>query len=230
MIDRIYQIILVIFNKESRGNITPTEFMNVLHNVVLELYEDKLFELNRAINRGNRGLMEGGYADVSGDIRERITYYLTSATLSGTSGEFSIPSDCKRIDAIHYNGRNIEITKDSTHFYLLQQHTHTKPSLAFPIALNTGSVIKVEPDDINAISLSYLRRPLFAKWTYTVIGSREVFNPSAVDYQDVDIHPSEESAVVTRLLERFGINLGNYEVTQLAQQQKAEEFKKENSI
>jgi len=53
----------------------------------------------------------------------------------------------------------------------------------------------------------YLRQPLFPKWTYVKFNNAELFNPSATDFQDADIHPSEEEELTILVCMAFGINL-----------------------
>jgi uncharacterized protein YpuA (DUF1002 family) len=53
-----------------------------------------------------------------------------------------------------------------------------------------------------------------ANWTYNVVGGAELFNPSANDFQDIDLHPSEENNVIVRVLLRFGVNLKENEIQQ----------------
>lgn len=232
MIDRIYKILEVILNKENRGNIKVPDFESMLYNTIIDLYEEKLFELNRAVNRGNKGLIEGGYADIREDLRERIVYYLVPTTINKNAGLFSLPSDYKKIDAVFISNTNrrIEVCKDSSIYYTTQEYQNTRPSLTYPIALKIGNKVEVKPDDVANIKLYYLRLPKYPKWTFEVVNGVPLFDSSSNGFQDVDAHPSEESQIITRLLEKSGVNLGNYDVAKIAQQLKVEEYQKENNI
>ncbi|WP_456867577.1 hypothetical protein [Galbibacter sp. BG1] len=231
LIDRIYRTLLVILNKESRGSLKPSDFEPLLHNAVLDLYEEKLFELNRAINRGNKGLVEGGYADISQDLRERIEHYLDSTNLNKSDTVFNLPDNYKKIDAVFTDKRRrIDVCKDSSEYNLVQDYENTKPSITYPICMKIGNNIEVKPDEIDTIKIYFLRVPKYGKWTYQNIGGKGAFDPDADDFEEVDIHVSEESQIVTRMLEKSGVNLGNYDITKIAQQLKAEEFQKEITL
>jgi len=80
---------------------------------------------------------------------------------------------------------------------------------------------------VGSVTVSYLRNPVQAKWTYTIIDGVEVFNPSALDYVDVDIHPSEEDDIIIRVLQGFGVELKEQDIQQLTQADKLTEFQQE---
>jgi hypothetical protein len=52
-VDRVY--VLTLANSDIRGNVTPSELK--LNDVVNEVYEGYQRELNRMMNRENRGLI-----------------------------------------------------------------------------------------------------------------------------------------------------------------------------
>ena len=85
------------------------------------------------------------------------------------------------------------------------------------------------PESIDAdVVLFYLRQPKIANWTYSVVGTAEVFNPSLQGFQDIDLHASEESNVVLRTCLKAGINLKEQDLKALMQAIETRQLNKEN--
>jgi len=228
MIDRVYQTVKMLGNSEVRGNFKPADFDKALYNVILEKFEEYPFELNRALNRQNRGLIGEGLENIPDNIIEKMQHFSEEAVLVYASGSFTIPSDVRDIDAIlHLNKNEIVLAKNTSQYNHIANFKHTKPTLDYPIGLRLGNKIKVLPSTIDDnVTLYYLRNPLIPKWTYVVINDVEVFNPSAGDFQDIDMHPSEEQDIIIRLLQKFGVNLKE---ESLASFSTNEEIRQENN-
>ena len=77
------------------------------------------------------------------------------------------------------------------------------------------------------VTCRYLREPLDPKWTFTDVSGTEMFNPSAVDFQDFELHTSEFPNIVIQMLSFFGINIREPMVTQYAEALKQKQTNKE---
>jgi hypothetical protein len=73
-VDRVYKT-LDPANSDIRGNVTPSELKLVLNDVVNEVYEGYLAELNRMMNRENRGLIGRGLENLPDRIRENYNIF-----------------------------------------------------------------------------------------------------------------------------------------------------------
>jgi hypothetical protein len=62
-----------------------------------------------------------------------------------------------------------------------------------------------------------------------VINGSELFNPSASDFQDIDLHPSEENNVVMRTLKRFGVNLKEEDLYKATATEETQDFNQDNA-
>ena len=51
----------------------------------------------------------------------------------------------------------------------------------------------------------YIKKPADPKWTYVVVNNRALYNASASDKQDFELHASEESSLTNKILELAGI-------------------------
>lgn len=74
-----------------------------------------------------------------------------------------------------------------------------------------------------------MRNPLIPNWTYNIVDDAELFNPSASDFQDIDLHISEENNVLVRTLKRFGINLKEQDLQGITVAEENKDFNQENA-
>ena len=231
MIDRVYQTVKMLGNSEVRGNFKPVDFDKALYNVILEKFEEYPFELNRALNRQNRGLIGEGLENIPDNILEKMQHFSEEAPMVYASGSFTIPSDVRDIDAIlHLNKNEIVLAKNTSQYNHIANFKHTTPTLDYPIGLRLGNKINVLPSSIvDDVTIYYLRNPLIPKWTYVVINGTEIFNPSAGDFQDIDMHPSEEDDIISRVCIKMGINLKENDLQASAANSEAQEFNQQNS-
>jgi hypothetical protein len=219
-------------NSDIRGNVKPTDLRLALYDVVNEIVEEYFYEVNRMLNRENRGLINGGFENIPDRIREKILYFLVEdVSLTYNDPYFELPTDVRYIDSVFYQDNNeVEFCKHNREFKLLLNYTDTLPTITNPIGLRVGDKIKVAPTTIvDEVTISYLRKPLIPNWTYTVVGGSELFNPSAPDFQDIDLHPSEENRVVLATLKRFGVNLKETDLTQMTAAREQIEFNQDNA-
>ena len=71
-VDRIYQIVLAILNKENRGYMTPQEYNLLANQAQLEIFEQYFFDLGQ-YNR--RGEINNEYANIVKNIKEKIDLF-----------------------------------------------------------------------------------------------------------------------------------------------------------
>lgn len=223
MLNRVHRTVKFLANTDGRGNVSPSEIDLAIHNRVQEKYEELLFEVNRLVNRQNRGLVNGALENTTDKVREKIQHYLEDADANLTDGKFTIPSEVRYFDTVLYQETYIELCKNNKE-YLLSKSEATKE---YPIGLKSSNTVKVSPNTIYAVTISYLRNPIEAKWTYTVFEGVEMYDPSKSDFKEIDIHPSEESDLILRVLQSFGINLKEKDLQLITEQIKSAEFNKE---
>lgn len=231
-VDRVYKTVLMFANSDIRGNVKPTDLRLALYDVVNEIVEEYFYEVNRMLNRENRGLINGGFENLPDRIREKMQHFLKEdVALTYSAPYFELPTDLRYIDSVFYQDNNeVEFCKHNKEFKLLLNYADTLPTNTNPIGLRVGNKIKVAPTTIvDEVTISYLRNPLIPNWTYTVVGGAELFNPSALDFQDIDLHPSEENRVVLATLKRFGVNLKETELIQMTAAREQIDFNQDNA-
>lgn len=230
-IDRVKRTVETILNTDNRGNFKPEDFNTILGHVMNEIIENWLSEVNRLVNRENRGLVNSGLENLPDRIREKLLLYLSEATIPVDGSTFPLPSDLRYFDSVYdSNDTEIEMCKNMREFKQLKNFIHTAPTTSYPIGIKKGDLLEVLPTTIVSITLAYLRQPAIPKWTYTIVDGVELFNPSAVDFQDIDMHIGEEENIIRRVLLHFGINLKEDDIQRALQQQEVVETQTENNL
>jgi len=83
------------------------------------------------------------------------------------------------------------------------------PSPSTPTSFITPS------SSLNAMSISYTRRPVDVQWSYVVINDKPLYNDNvSIDFE---LHSSEETELVYKILKLAGVNLKAQEVVQVGQ-------------
>lgn len=208
MIDRVYQAVKMLSNTEVRGVIKPSDFDKALYLVMMEKFEEYPFEIDKYTNRLNRGLINEGLGNLVDISLAKMDYYSTAEPMEYDAGFFKLPENILYLESIHYKINEVSLCKNAKEFLSLSAFKHTQPSVDYPIGTKINKTIKILPSAITSdVIIYYIRKPLIPKWTYVEFNGVEIFNPDATDFQDIDMHPSEEDDLITRLLIKFGINL-----------------------
>ena len=223
MIDTIYKTLLTIINKELQGYISPTEFNLLANNVQNEIFRSYFEDENMDKNKQNRGLTNRGYSNLAFNQRQRITPFAASedvtGVVTGLKTVFTIPSNSYFIEDEGVTttlGKVLDEVERSKIARLIS--TEAAPTELFPVYESVGQELHVYPNAIDEINIRYIREPLMPKWTYFVLSTgQEMFDPSNTSFQDFELHESEFSNIVLRMLSHFGINLREGEVMQIAE-------------
>lgn len=228
MIDRIKKTVETYLSTDNRGNFTPDKYDTVLHSIVLDRHEQLFFEVSKMVNRQNRGLINGGMENASEKIREKIQHYLKDdQALTFATDRFTLPSDLRYLDVVLYNDEPIEMARSNREFNILKS---SNPTVSYPVGLKVANSIKILPTTIEEdVTVSYVRNPLRAKWTYEIVSGVEQFNPDADDFQDVDAHISEEFDITIGVLRAFGINLKEQDIEAIARNIEDTTYNQENA-
>ncbi|RDY57568.1 hypothetical protein [Flagellimonas nanhaiensis] len=228
LIDRIYRKVQSFLNTETRGTLAPNRFNEFLHNAIQSRTEEYFYDVNRALNRQNRGLQGNYLQNVPDRILEKVQHYSVTATLAyDTDSTRTLPNDLKYIDTVEYtDGTVLEGCKNRREFNILKSQANGQ----FPIYMKSADLLWVSPTTNGLMTITYLRNPLIPKWTHQDLGGGQyAFDPTAGDFQDADIHPSEEDEMVRRVLMAAGVNLKEKDVQAFAMTEEQNEFRTDNT-
>ena len=234
-IDTVYQRVLAAANKEQRGYVTPQEFNLFANQAQMDIFEQYFYDINQF------GRMPGNdttYSDMLNLLQEKVDIferYRQAVSMSGSNGVGTLPAHY-RMGELYYlkvgSYYEIEKIKQNEIHHMLNSPL-TTPVASRPMYVRSQSTangdnsIIVYPTTINAdVSCNYIARPLSVVWGYTVVNNQALYNGStSTDFQ---LHESEESELVMKILELAGISLKDPMLTQFASQEEAQNIQQEN--
>lgn len=236
-IDRVYKTLNTLANTDMRGNAKPDEIRLLINQSVNEIVDSYFTELNRAVSRENIGRINNNLENIPDRIREKILHFEKRESVAkNLDGTFPIPNDLLFIDTVEvgYAGKGT----GKTNYYLAEETKHrseyitikrVNASKQYPVYFKLGNVLEIAPDGDYSVRIHYLRKHKIAKWSFVVVNGQELVNPGASDFQDIDLHPSEEMNVIIKTAEKLGINLKEQDLVQIAMQKEQQGFANQNS-
>ena len=240
-IDRVYQRVLSIANKEQRGYITPQEFNLYANQAQMDIFEQYFYDLNQFMRiPGN----DTRYADQVDIIQEKIDHfekYRQTVDMSPGDGAAYLP-EYYRMGELYYKhkGGYVEIenaTQNEIHH--LQNSPLTSPSEVRPMYVrysgdgdgqaNRERRIQIYPTTITSnVVCNYIHTPTTVEWGYVVntTNGRALYNASRST--NFELHESEETELVVKILELAGITIKDPQLYQVAATEEAQNVQQEN--
>jgi len=247
MIDRVYQKVLALANKEQRGYITPQEFNLFADHAQMEIFEQYFYDLEqRQRGVGN----EFDYADIVNTIEEKISMFEVinrEITITDNEGNVDISSDISdlyRLGSVKINYDNTTPLGYESDYYPVEQiqvKDFEKYKLS-PLALFGSSMskrpvytkhsisdvpVRIQihpyPPSSATVRVNYIRKVKKPNWTYVLGGSssKNALFSKNPDFQDFELHPSEENNLVIKILQLAGVSIKDFNLVQATAQKEA---------
>jgi len=229
-VNTVYRTVLLIINKEQRGYLTPDEFNRTAAQVQLEMFNEYFEDLNQQLRvPGN----DSEYSDRIKNLEEKIAIFQDSGVCPYSIGKFSLPTMTDsnifyKLGTVIYNDDKEVQYIQPNELLEINLSPITKPSKYWPVYTYKDFKITVYPTTIQSgISCTYLREPLSPIWNFT-IGSpnyQYIYDDTPYDpltnlgSRDFDLHPSEQTNLITRILLYSGIVIKDPQIIQVAAQQ-----------
>ena len=238
-IDTVYQRVLSIANKEQRGYITPQEFNLLANQAQLEIFEQYFHDINQF------GRLPGNkteYSDMIDNINEKLKpfqNYQTAMSVSSSSIGV-LDSNLHKLGKVTYNQAtgtgststfHIEIEEiDQGQFAEIQLSPLTRATIDRPYYVRkTATQILLFPAASFASSgnvfYNWIDKPAKVEWTYTVVNGEALYNSTNV--VDFELHASEETKLVIKILELDGIVIKHPNLYQLVDKEETETLQQE---
>jgi hypothetical protein len=228
-VDKVYQRVLALANKEQRGYITPQEFNLFANQAQMDIFEQYFHDLSQFRRIPGNDTM---YADPVDMIQEKIEIFHTGQTLgNGTSNIFDtngLNFDLYRLKQVRFNNTaatppiGVKVEKTTHDKFMLSRNSPlTSPTLMRPAYYLRGTSIVVVPIEITSIDVNYIRKPETVNW---VGNSDSAGNPVLINgvalydnnlSTNFELHPSEESKLVIKILQLAGISMKDSDLYQI---------------
>jgi len=224
LVDTVYQRVLTLANKEQRGYITPHEFNLFANQAQMDIFEQYFYDLSQFMRRpGN----SSEHADMVTILEDNISLFEASAPIVYDGGADLVQvADMYRISTVHFNaqsvpgqpGEHILIERVSEKdLRIMGRGPLTKPTKKRPVYILRGNNIYLSPITPGTFHVSYIRKPAKVEWSSVSVSGNELYD--STNSVDFELHPSEETKLVIKVLSLAGITLKDPALHQGAEQQ-----------
>jgi hypothetical protein len=228
-VQRVYNAVKDIANKDQRGFITPAIFNQFASVAQMNVY-NRLFDQIVAGNKLRRAQVDGPrqFARAK-EVQEDLSTFSKKATISVVSGVADKPSDFARVISIGTVSSIVFGVPKQTLFQVVYNSDHidyiinsdlSRPSDSAPVALigNQIEVFASANTNISSIQLRYYKLPqgIVPKYGYTsTIPGVELYSaPNSVDFELPEQYFAD---LVQEVLMLVGVNLRDADVFNYAQ-------------
>jgi len=243
-IDRVYQKVLALANKEQRGYITPQEFNLFADHAQMEIFEQYFYDLDQFQRAPGNDIT---YSDRVTNVENKISYFKrydsNVSSITGGFGDVMLENhseDIYKLIALRLRyepGGSLyvaeEIQMGSEQFLYasspLTRHSKKRPIYWKRMQSGEGISLRIYPrpqiggaGGSNAydssvdgtVVISYIKTPVKPNWAYNVINNKPLYN--STNGVDFELHASEETELVYRILALAGIAIEKPQLTQAA--------------
>jgi len=217
-VDRIYQRVLTLANKEQRGYITPQEFNLLANQAQMDIFEQYFYDLNQFLRTPGNNTVHADTVDI---LEEKISIFEQTAPANVSVVENSIlltalPNFYRLTNIFFQNIMYERVTKKE--FKLFQLSPLAEPTRKRPIYIvdRFDSIVSFAGRQDPVVSVDYIRKPNLVNWTYVVVGNKALHNSTSPDLVNFELHPSEETELVLKILSLAGFTLKDQALQQVA--------------
>lgn len=234
MIDNFYKAVIEVLNKNQMGKISPSEFNSHAYTALKAVQTEVFADFRKLSTRKARMQDTPNYGNESFNLKQAIEFWVEEDDfVVNDQGKVLLGDSIYLINSIFTDEAECAKT-DLIQFNRLNKSGRMKPSKCSPIYTYHDGMIKISPlpdddtgDIASRVNIAYYRKAKAPKWTYKIVGGKEMFNPDATDYQDLDVHPMLLHRLFVEVLSLSGINLRDEYITQAVAQMKQVEFNNE---
>lgn len=226
-IDRVYQTVQKILNKEQRGYLPPVEF-NLFANQAQQEIFHSYFSLRNIVDTNS-----SDYSDIRSNVEEKISLFenealIEKASFANTSGVttqqyYPYPSNFYHLVSVIYPDDYRAEEVSAKHVTYVKRSKYTKPNSKSPIYVRHEGGLVAIPDPNNgtettepSITINYVRTPSEVEWDYTMVNSKPLYN--ANNSTDFELHSSELTELVLKICQYAGVAVKAVDVAQATAQ------------
>ena len=238
-IDTVYQKVLAFANKEQRGYVTPQEFNLFADQAQMEIFEQYFYDKNQF------GRLPGNsyaYSDVVTNLEEKIQLFerydqecdvqhATDSPHGESWGDILLSDqfpDLYRLGMVRIDYETEPRFRQAEEIQLSELNLYGTSPLAKwtksrPVytryAFSSGKNLKVYPYPSwnpakDRVFVTYIRKPEEPNWNYVIVNNKPLYNSTTST--DFELHLSEESELIYRILAFAGVAVEKPQLAQAA--------------
>lgn len=226
-IDRVYQTVQKILNKEQRGYLPPVEF-NLFANQAQQEIFHSYFSLRNIVDTNS-----SDYSDIQKNVEEKISLFENETTIEkgtftnsagGTTDQYyEYPSNFYHLVSVIYPNDYRAEEVSAKHATYVKRSKYTKPSDKTPIYVrHEGGLVAMPDPEIPegesspSITINYVRIPNEVEWDYTMVNNKPLYNASTST--NFELHSSEITELVLKICQYAGVAVKAIDVAQATAQ------------
>ena len=233
-VDTVYQRVLAILNKEQRGYVTPQEFNLFANQAQLDIFEQYFYDINQF------GRVPGNdteFSDMLNILNEKINLFETNAAMTyNASFYWQTPANLYRLGTIVYantvTSKSLYPTPNTVvntttlveaerinynEYLMINQSEYLKPTNSRPVFVASTDGYKVygaAGELITGVTCNYIKNPAETAWGYQIVYGEALYD--ATTSVDFELHDSEETELVVKILEFAGLVVKDIQMYQIA--------------
>ena len=228
-IDTVYQTVLALANKEQRGYITPQEFNLFAAQAQMSIFEQYFYDLNQFLRMPGNNTSHSDMVDL---LEEKISLFEQTNAVVGNGSQ--LPNNIYKLQNVHWKDlvTNVKYTAeyvDSKTWQEMKGVSLLKPTDKNLIYTRNAYGISVvgSTGKSSDVTCDYLKAPENPNWTYVVVDGKALYNPNSPDHHDFELHQSEQTELVTRILGLAGITLKDQSLYQIASNEESKQIQQQ---
>ena len=232
-IDRVYQTVQRILNKEQRGYLPPVEFNLFANMAQTEIFEQYFYDLEQFMRIP---MTDSNYADIVNNINEKIEILERTETIDPSTPQigslpeiFLYPADFYRLGVVTISDTGIiadEVSHKKIPFITASPLTY--PTLTQPVFVRHAGGIALYPQLAGvAINMVYVGEPREVYWGYVNVQGKANYNANTS--ADFELHASELPELVVKICALAGVAIRAADVAQFAQADEASMIQQEKA-
>ena len=233
-VDTVYQRVLAILNKEQRGYVTPQEFNLFANQAQLDIFEQYFYDINQF------GRVPGNdteFSDMLNILNEKINLFEANGAMTyNASFYWQTPADLYRLGTIVYGNtvtsKSLYPTPNTVvntttlveaerinynEYLMINQSEYLKPTNSRPVFVASTDGYKVygaAGELITGVTCNYIKNPAETVWGYQIVYGEALYD--ATTSVDFELHDSEETELVVKILEFAGLVVKDIQMYQIA--------------
>jgi len=228
-VNTVYQTVLSILNKESRGFLTPDEFKRIGAQVQLDILDRNFHDYNRAVIKQNAGRFVEDYGNIPEKIEQKIDVFYKANDLTLSNGKVAVPTDLYKTINISITNKTIQLEKvDKKSLSYLLSSPLTKPTTSFPVYYQTDTEIITNPSLTGSISIEYIKVPNDPVWNSSA-DSNGALTYNSSGSVDFTLHESDRVELIIGILKYAGLVISDPAIVQAAGGEETKTIQLQNS-
>ena len=232
-IDTVYQRVLALANKEQRGYITPQEFNLYANQVQMDIFEEYFYDIS-LYNRAPKNTTEYSNPEDITDDKLAAFKKKENAPVSFGQGLFQVPDYVYKLGTVKYQERYVVDEVQEDELIRINSSPLTIPNRTRPVYsrfsdnFTVDQFIQVYPTSITSqLTYNYIKKPSRVTWGYVVVNGNALYNSAtSVNFE---LHISEQSKLVYKILSLAGINLKDPNLYQMANTEEQKDINQQKS-